>query len=381
MPKILIGVSSSFCANFLKGQIAFLTTNGFKVVIVSAPGEEISMLAKKENAELITVPFTKRISPVTDFFQLIRIVRILRKEKPDIVNAGNPKSGFLIMLACYLTGFKHTVFTMHGLLSDNQKGFFRRVITLTEKISCSIPQTVIVVSHSLKEHAVQRGILNPDKATVIAKGSSNGIDLTVFSKSQEIAGHAMEMRKRFGLSDKNIIIGYIGRLSKDKGIDILFEAFNTLITRYPSLRLVIAGPLIPEHPITARYLDQLYHDEKVIYLGKLLDVRPVYELIDMLVLPSYREGFPNVLIEAAAMEVPVIATDIAGCRDAVKRNVNGELFEKGNAVQLADFIRKLIDNPELRKQYGISGRVFVEENFASEKIWDGQLDLYRRLLE
>ena len=262
MPKILIGVSSSFCANFLKGQIAFLAANGFKVVIVSAPGEEISMLAKKENAELITIPFTKRISPVTAFFQLIRIVRILRREKPDIVNAGNPKSGFLIMIACFLTGFKHTVFTMHGLLSDNQKGLLRSIITLTEKISCRIPEKVIVVSHSLREHAIQRKIINAVKAIVIAKGSSNGIDLSEFSKSLDLTEQVLEMKERFGLTDKNIVVGYIGRLSKDKGIDILFEAFNILVAKYPVLRLVIAGPLIPEHPFSARYLDQLYHDEK-----------------------------------------------------------------------------------------------------------------------
>lgn len=380
MPKILIGVSSSFCANFLKGQIAFLGANGFKVVIVSAPGEEISMLAKKENAELITVPFTKRISPVTDFFQLLRIIRILRSEKPDIVNAGNPKSGFLIMLACFFIGFKHTVFTLHGLLSDNQKGFKRCIIALTEKISCCIPRRVLVVSHSLKEHAIQRRILNPAKAVVIAKGSNNGIDLAVFSKSQELESRAEEMKEKLGFTGKNIVVGFVGRLSKDKGVDILFEAFNNLIAKYPALRLVIVGPLIPEHPFSHRHLDQLYHDEKIIYLGKLLDVRPVYQIMDMLVLPSYREGFPNVLIEAAAMELPVIATDIAGCKDAVLQNVSGELFEKGNAAQLAAAIGKLADMPDLRRRYGLSGRAFVEENFASDKIWRGQLELYRQIL-
>ena len=344
MPKILIGVSSSYCASFLKGQVAFLVANGFKVVIVSAPGEEISMLAKKENAELITVPFTKKISPFTDLVQLLRIIRIIRREKPDIINAGNPKSGFLIMLACRLTGFRHTVFTLHGLLSDNKKGLLRSIITLTEKISCRIPGVVVVVSHSLKAHAIQRKILDPAKAVVIAKGSSNGIDLALFSKTDELESQAKELKKKFGLTDKNTVIGFIGRLSKDKGIDILFSAFNVLVNKYPMLRLVIAGPLIPEHPFSPRYLDQLYHDERVIYLGKLLDVRPVYGMIDMLVLPSYREGFPNVLIEAAAMELPVIATDIAGCKDAVLQHASGELFTKGNAEQLAAAIVVCGDN-------------------------------------
>jgi len=381
MPKILIGVSSSYCASFLKGQVAFLVANGFKVVIVSAPGEEISMLAKKENAELITVPFTKKISPLSDLVQLLHIIRIIRKEKPDIINAGNPKSGFLIMLACWLTGFRHTIFTLHGLLSDNKKGLLRSIIALTEKISCHIPRVVVVVSHSLKEHAIQRKILDPAKAVVIAKGSSNGIDLALFSKTGDLANQAKELKKKLGLTDKNIVMGFIGRLSKDKGIDILFSAFNVLVNKYPALRLVIAGPLIPEHPFSPRYLDQLYHDERIIYLGKLLDVRPVYGMIDMLVLPSYREGFPNVLIEAAAMELPVIATDIAGCKDAVLQHASGELFAKGNAEQLAAAIVKLTDDPDLRKQYGLAGRVFVEENFAGEKIWRGQLKLYRQMLE
>lgn len=381
MPKILIGVSSSYCASFLKGQVAFLAANGFKVVIISAPGEEISMLAKKENAELITVPFTKKISPLSDLVQLFHIMRIIRREKPDIINAGNPKSGFLIMLACWLTGFRHTIFTLHGLLSDNKKGLFRSIITLTEKISCRIPRVVVVVSPSLKEHAIQRKILDPAKAVVIAKGSSNGIDLALFSKTDNLVSQAKELKRKFGLTDKNIAIGFIGRLSKDKGIDILFSAFNVLVSKYPALRLVIAGPLIPEHPFSPRYLDQLYHDERVIYLGKLLDVRPVYGMIDMLVLPSYREGFPNVLIEAAAMELPVIATDIAGCKDAVLQHASGELFAKGNAEQLAAAIVKLTDDPDLRRQYGSAGRAFVEENFAGEKIWEGQLGLYRQMLQ
>jgi glycosyltransferase involved in cell wall biosynthesis len=312
---------------------------------------------------------------------LLHIIRIIRKEKPDIVNAGNPKSGFLIMLACWLTGFRHTVFTLHGLLSDNKKGLLRHIITLAEKISCSIPRIVVVVSPSLKEHAIQRKILDPGKAVVIAKGSSNGIDLALFSKTGDLMSQAIELKKKFGLTDKNILMGFIGRLSKDKGIDLLFSAFNVLTGKYPGLRLVIAGPLIPEHPFSPRYLDQLYHDERVIYLGKLLDVRPVYGMIDMLVLPSYREGFPNVLIEAAAMELPVIATDIAGCKDAVLQHASGELFAKGDAGQLAAAIRKLTDNPDLRRQYGSAGRAFVEENFAGEKIWEGQLELYRQMVQ
>ncbi|MBN8787613.1 MAG: glycosyltransferase, partial [Terrimonas sp.] len=125
MPKILLGVSSSFCAHFLRGQVSYLVAHGFEVIIVSGPGKEIEMLAKEENAKLIPISFTKKITPFTDLVQLFKIINILKKEKPDIINAGNPKSGFLIMLACYFAGYSNRVFTLHGLVSDSKSGLFK----------------------------------------------------------------------------------------------------------------------------------------------------------------------------------------------------------------------------------------------------------------
>lgn len=380
MPKILLGVSSSFCANFLKGQVAFLVQRGFEVIIISGPGEEISMLAKKENARLITINFTKRISPITDLFQLFRIIRLIRLERPDIVNAGNPKSGFLIMLACRITGCKHKIFTLHGLLSDTKKGLLRWLITATEKISCGIADKVIAVSPTLKVHAEKRKIFPFGKGMVIGKGSANGIDLYSFPGKNAVTDRATQLKDRLDLKEDDIVIGFLGRLSKDKGIDILFDAFNMLVKEYPSLRLVLAGPIIEENPFSRHLLHQLYHDEKVMYLGKLYDVTPVYGIIAMLVLPSFREGFPNVLIEAAAMEVPVIASNIPGCKDAVQAGINGELFEMGNVAALTTVLKKLITNKALRQQYGRNGRKFVSDNFSNEEIWAGQLNLYKNML-
>jgi glycosyltransferase involved in cell wall biosynthesis len=380
MPKILLGVSSSFCANFLRGQVAFLGQHGYEVIIISGPGEEISMLAKKENARLATINFTKRISPFTDLFQLFRIIRLIRQERPDIINAGNPKSGFLIMLACRMAGCKHKIFTLHGLLSDTKKGLLRRLIAATEKISCTIANRVIVVSSTLKAHAEKRRILPFEKGTVLGKGSANGIDLHLFPGRNAVAGRSSQLKDRLDLKEDDMVIGFLGRLSKDKGIDILFDAFNLLVKEYPFLRLVLAGPIIEENPFSRHLLHQLYHDEKVMYLGKLYDVTPVYGIMDILVLPSLREGFPNVLIEAAAMEIPVVASDIPGCKDAVQTGINGELFEKGNVVALAAVLKKLIENNALRQQYARNGRKFVSDHFSSEKIWAGQLELYKKML-
>ena len=380
MPKILLGVSSSFCANFLKGQIEFLVGQGFEVTIISGEGEEISMLAKKENARLITIPFTQAISPVKDFGQLLQIIKILKKEKPDIVNAGNPKSGFLIMLACWITGFKNRIFTLHGLVSDTKMGFKRWAVSLTEKISCKIAQTVIVVSPSLKIHAENRNILPVNKGIVIEKGSYNGIDTKVFSRTEFLLTQSNELREKIGLQSGAVVLGFVGRLSKDKGIDILFEAFNILVKKYPFLRLVLAGPLSKENKFSELSAHQLYYDERVFYLGKMINVTPVYGIIDILVLPSLREGFGNVLIEAAAMEIPVVASEIPGCKDAVKNNINGYLFEKGNVSELCNYLEKLITDKNIRNEFGQNGKVFVKNNFNNYKIWKGQLDLYNNIL-
>ena len=381
MPKILIGVSSSFCAHFLKGQVSFFVQKGFDVVIVSGPGEEISMLAKAEQAKLITIPFTKKITPFKDLVQLIRIVRILRREDPDIINAGNPKSGFLIMLAAWLIQRKNRVFTLHGLLSDTKKGAARTIITLTEKISCGVAHKVIVVSPSLKEHAEKRKIIKPGKGIVIGKGSCNGIDTDVFSRNETVFNKAALLKKEWGIKEDELVIGFIGRLSKDKGIDILIHSFNKLQVEYPFLKLLIAGPLLEEHGLDDTVIGDLTGKKNIVYLGKMAVVTPVYAAIDIFVLPSLREGFGNVLIEAASMELPVIAPDIPGCRDALKHGINGILFERGNAESLTSLIEKLILDRPLCKASGHNGRLFVADNFSGDTIWNGLLDLYNSLSE
>jgi glycosyltransferase involved in cell wall biosynthesis len=381
MPKLLFGVSSSFCANFLRGQVAYFIGRGFEVVIISGPGEEISLLAHKEGARLYNVNFTKTIGPLHDLDCLIQIIRILKTEKPDIVHAGNPKSGFLIMLASTLSGIANRVFTLHGLVSDTRTGLKKLVIRWTEKMSCQMAEKVMVVSPSLLEHAVAEKILPAKKARVFGRGSCNGVDLNRFSRTREVMEKANETRKETGLKDGHFVIGFIGRLSGDKGIDLLFEAFNKLRLTYSDITLLIAGPIEHNDPFSKKYTEQLYQDEQVIYLGKVLDVVPLYPLMNTLVLTSYREGFGNVLIEAAAMEIPVIAPDIPGCRDALQDGVNGMLFQKGNVEDLILKIRRYLDDPVLADSHARAGRRFTEHYFQQEMIWSQQYELYRELPE
>lgn len=364
----------------MKGQVAYLVSKGFRVVIVSGAGEEISALCKAEGAELIPVPFSRSITPFHDLFLLFRLMRIIKAVKPDVVNAGNPKPGLLLTLAAWLLGQQGRVFTLHGLVSDSRTGFKGWMITQFEKLSCSLAQKVLVVSPSLAKHAIQRGLLSPQKAVVIGKGSYNGIDLNRFRRTTAVLDQTKLLRAAHGITDDQFVFGFVGRITFDKGIDILLAAFEKLSAAHSKVRLVLAGPVDDEHTLPSALQQRLRHQQGVHLLGNLTDIVPVYPLMQVLVLSSYREGFGNVLLEAAAMEVPVIAPAIPGCSDAMKAGFNGSSFPKGDVQALYTAMRSYIDDAALLRQHAAAGREFAA-GFDPVPIWEAQLALYRSMMD
>lgn len=381
MPKILLGISSSFCASFLKGQVRYLVANGYEVIIISGNGEEISLLAKEENARLYFVDFTKRINVFADLNCLFEIIKVLLKEKPTIVNAGNPKPGFLMMIACFLLGFNNRIFTLHGLVSDSRVGFTGTIIRWSEKITCLLARKIIVVSPTLLKHAIDLKLFTNKKGILIENGSCNGINLDTFSNNEATQKAKENLQKKLELPNSAFVIGFVGRLNKDKGMNLLFEAFNQLKLKYNNLYMLMAGPLEPEDAFDQQYIHQLTTDNHIFYLGKQKDLAAIYTMMDVFVLPSFREGLPNVLLEAAAMEIPMVASNINGCIDVVKHDVNGLLFKKGNVNELVTAIEKYILNPQLAKLHGSKGRAYISTHFSQQKIWDGQLNVYKLLMD
>lgn len=362
----------------MKGQVAHLVGRGFDVVIISGPGEEISALCSAEKARLITVDFTRSITPLHDLLLLFRLVSIIRKEKPDVVNAGNPKPGLLLTLASWILGIKARVFTLHGLVSDSRSGWKGSLISFMEKITCRMAAKVLVVSPSLCTHAISRGILEKEKAVVIGPGSYNGIDLERFSSSEEVLRKAELLKAATGAGKGSPVIGFVGRLTRDKGIALLLAAFDIVRAQYPRAQLLLAGPSDPDDALPE--MERIRTDRSIVYLGKVADIVPVYALLDLLVLSSYREGFGNVLIEAAAMERPVIAPAIPGCSDALSGGVNGSLFTKGDANSLAQAMLGYVADPQKMQAHGKAGRLFVTR-FSRTEIWEGQVQLYLSMLD
>ena len=361
----------------MKGQVAYLEGKGFDVVVISGPGKEIRTLCSVEKATLHELEFTRAITPFHDLILLLRLIRIVRAEKPDIINAGNPKPGLLLTLACWLLGHPARLFTMHGLVSDSRSGWKGHIIALSEMLTCALAHKVMVVSPSLSRHAIARGILNREKAVVIGPGSYNGVDMERFSRNETVLEQALALKRQTLAGTGSPVIGFVGRLTRDKGIGLLLQAFDIVRYSFPEAQLVLAGPSDPDDPLPE--MDRIREDRSILYLGNMPDIVPVYALLDLLVLSSYREGFGNVLIEAASMELPVVAPAIPGCSDAVADGVNGQLFKRGDAASLASRIIDYASDPEKRKRHGKSGRVFVTR-FNREEIWAGQEALYQSML-
>ncbi|WP_316742790.1 glycosyltransferase family 4 protein [Pedobacter antarcticus] len=379
--KIVIAISHSFCANFIKGQSAYLQSKGHNVTIVSASGPEVTAVANNENANLVEIPFSREISLVDDIKGLFSVIKFLRTEKPDIVNAGNPKTGFLFMLASIFFPKIPMIFTLRGLRSDTLSGIKGKIVFFTEWLSCYLAKKVIVISPSLRDHAVEIGVLNPKKAIVLGKGSSNGVDIDKFCDTDQNILLGKELRSRFEIKQNDFVVGHVGRITKDKGVEELFDAFKLSRLKHRNLKLVLAGPVEDDDPIKPEVMEEMLLDKDVVFLGKVDNVAGVYCAYDVLVLYSYREGFGNVVIEASSMGKPVIVSDIPGARDTTEHMMSGIHVEPRNSHKLSEAINLYIENEDLRKSHGKYGQRRAQQYFSSDVIWEGQHNLYKSLVK
>lgn len=377
--KILIAISDSFCANFIAGQGRFLVEQGHEVIVVSGPGVEIDRLERLEPIRVIRIPFAREISPLSDMRNLIKVIKVVKEEQPDIINAGNPKTGFLFSLAHLFFWRTPLIFTLRGIRSDTLSGLKKIVVRLTEQVTCALANKVISISPSLKTHAKEIGLVSDRKCVVLSKGSSNGIDIMRYTPSETTYSQSQQLETRFKIPPTSFRLIFVGRVTKDKGIIELLEAFRMCLASNIDIRLIIAGPIEMQDPIPEKYYRLIKGHPRIHYLGKQENVAPVYALGHALVLYSHREGFGNVVIEAASMGLPTIVADIPGLKDTTENDHTGLLVVPRDPVALSEAILKLYGNKEMAKKYGMQGRARVANYFSNEVVWSKQLELYLKL--
>lgn len=366
---------------FLQGQVRLLRERGVRVSLVSSPGPSLGEFAARLGVPAHAVEMPRRITPLADLRALLALRRHLRAERPRVVHAHTPKGGLLGMLGAWLAGVPVRVYHMRGLPLMGAQGMRRRLLWLTERVSCALAHRVICVSHSLRDVALREGLCAPERITVVAGGSGQGVDARGrFDPRRLPPGSREEVRERFGIPGDAVVAGFVGRLVRDKGVVELFEAWRGLRERFPALHLLLVGPFEPQDPVPDEVRRGLEEDPRVHLAGMDWNTPPLYAAMDLLVLPTYREGFPNVPLEAASMGLPVVATRIPGCVDAVADGRTGTLVPARDAAALAQAIERYVADGALRREHGAAGRARVEAEFRQEVIWEGIFAEYERLL-
>lgn len=337
------------------------------ITLICSPGRNLPAVEAAERIVVAPVPMTRAITPAHDLVALIRIVRLLFRIRPTLVNAGTPKAGLLVTLAGWLTRVPVRVYTLRGLRLEtiDPHSIRYRLLWAMERISCRLATVVLCVSPSLQQRAIALGLVSRNRCAVLGAGSSNGVDLDRFRPAGS-EDERRQLRRSLGLSNDRPVLGFVGRLTEDKGIPELIDAFEGLAGSVDA-QLVLVGAVESDTSLPERTLTTIRERTDITVTGWVSDPSTLFRTFDLLVFPSHREGFGNVIIEAAATGVPTVATRATGTVDAVLHGVTGLIVDPTPAA-LESAMATLLADDDRRLGMGKAARRRVEEEFSHERI-------------
>lgn len=359
----------------------YMSDHGFKVIMVSSDGKERDELIQHEKCEHVIVNMTRRISPFHDMVSLIKLIRVIKKIKPTIVHTHTPKAGLLGMIAAMLCGTKFRIHTVAGLPLMSEHGIRYRLLKMIERITYAAATNVWPNSHSISEFIRKVRLTSVKKLHVINYGSSNGIDLRRFNPENLDLARVQQVKESIGYSSVFTYLLYAGRMVADKGIAELVHAFAILQEENPALRLILIGPFENDlDPLPQVILHEIEKNKSIILINWTDQMEYYMKVADFFVFPSHREGFPNVLLQAGAMGLPIICSDIPGNSDLVEDEKSGFLFERNNEKALAATIAHAIKNHDAATKYAMKLKDKITSEFDRTSVQQAILDEYQRLL-
>ena len=365
----------------LPGQMHFMQQQGFTVLMISADGKERADVMENEQCPHIIVPMTRQITPVQDLKCLLKLIKIFKREKPDIVHTHTPKAGLLGMLAARICFVKVRIHTVAGLPLMVEKGGKLALLTFIEKLTYAAANQVWPNSNSLKEYITSHKLTRPGKLSVIARGSTNGIDLNRFNVQSLSPDIIEEVKNQISFSEENIYLLCIGRLVLDKGIVELVTAFIQLHKKNSALKLILVGDFEEVlDPLPEDILKEIETNKSIIHIRWTNQVAYFMAVANLFIFPSHREGFPNVLLQAGAMQLPIICSEIPGNIDIVENRKTGLIFEVANTAQLSSCVEYALTHMPEMKAMALTLHNYIIENFRRENIWNSILMKYHSLL-
>jgi len=363
----------------LDGQLSFMN-NHYEVIAVSSEKEYLIRCAKNEGVRFKHIEMTRKITPIKDFISLIKLISFLKKERPLIIHSHTPKAGILAMLASKITNIPIRLHTVAGLPLMEEKGSKKKLLELIEKLTYSFSTFVFTNSNGLYKYIIENNYVSKNKLKVIGNGSSNGVDINYFSPTSVSIKEKEKLKLSLGILENDFTFVFVGRIVADKGINELINAFDTISFQNNAIKLLLVGEQESHlDPLNENTLKLISSNKNIIKTGFQKDIRPFLAVSDALVFPSYREGFPNVIMQAGAMELPVIATNINGCNEIIINEKNGVLIELKNNGAIVKAMVRLIEDEAFYKNLKSNARSMIISRFERKVICEKILYEYKEM--
>jgi glycosyltransferase involved in cell wall biosynthesis len=363
----------------LKGQLRFMSQY-YDLTAISSDAVLLEKVGFNESVKTYPVELTRQITLLKDLKALYKLYVYFRKEKPFIVHTNTPKAGLIGMLAAWLARVPHRLHTVAGLPLMESTGLKRKVLNFTEKLTYCCATRVYPNSLGLKEFIVKNKFCPANKLKIIGNGSSNGIDTDYFSPVHFSPEDKRRLKAQLHIPTNDVVFCFVGRLVKDKGINELVAAFAEINCSHPQTKLLLIGPFERElDPLLPETEIKIQNNPNIISTGFQTDVRPYLAITDIFVFPSYREGFPNVVMQAGAMELPAIVTNINGCNEIIVDGVNGLIIPPKDAATLQETMELLLVDNDLRVRLKSNARKMIVSRYEQKQVWEALLEEYKQL--
>ncbi len=372
--KIIRAATVAGSLRLLKGQLRFLSDH-YEVVAIGSGVEQLKQVEEEEGVRTVEVPMERKISLWKDVRSLLRLVRLFREERPHIVHSMTPKAGLLCMIAARITGVPIRVHTFTGLLFPTATGIKRRILIATDRITCWCATHIIPEGEGVKKDLIVYGITRKPIA-VVGNGNVNGIDLAFFDPQLYTPDFISAQRASIGLTDDDFVFIFVGRLVKDKGLNELIAAFRKI--ENPHAKLLLVGRYEPDlDPLETETMEEIKSNPDIVEVGWQTDVRPWLALSHTFILPSYREGFPNVVLQAGAMGLPSIVTDINGSNEIIIDGENGLIIPGRDETALLQAMNKVLKQKNQYIANREKNRSMIANRFEQKALWKALLSQYQ----
>ena len=366
----------------------YLNDNGFEIKIICSDGPEVQSVKESEGCSVLTIPFSRKISLKTDIITVYRLVLLLRRIKPHIVHTHTSKAGLIGMLSAFLTRCPIRIHSVPGLQMMESKGLRRLILNLSERLMYFLSDVVCPNSNSLKEYILNHKMCPSEKVKIIGYGSSSGVNLDKYFIHLKETSTRKNIREKYCIDDDGIVLAFVGRIAKEKGIHELVESFVNLSKRYANLFLLLIGKYddIGEYDSINDGIDNetrniLNNNTRLNITGWVEDVESYLAASDIVVHPSYREGFSNALLQAGSMGLPSVTTNVSGCIDVVIDGQTGLVVSPKDSAALEKALEVLILDECKRMELGLNAYHHVAANFASNFVWEETARFYTDMLK